>query len=138
VTDAADRPPLRSLPLIDPQHTDLGKRYREAPRVLHSGGLASTFAAQAFAQGATFPSTLPTPPQVVPLPLNITDPSTPLPPQIFSGDIVAFDDPVMVGDWSVTAGSPTPVPAALPLFATGLGAMGLLGWRRKRKAAPPD
>ena len=29
----------------------------------------------------------------------------------------------------------TPLPAALPLFATGLGAMGLLGWRRKRKAA---
>jgi PEP-CTERM motif len=28
----------------------------------------------------------------------------------------------------------TPVPATLPLFATGLGAMGLLGWRRKRKA----
>jgi hypothetical protein len=27
----------------------------------------------------------------------------------------------------------TPLPAALPLFATGLGAMGLLGWRRKRK-----
>jgi hypothetical protein len=29
----------------------------------------------------------------------------------------------------------TPLPAALPLFATGLGAMGLFGWRRKRKAA---
>jgi hypothetical protein len=29
----------------------------------------------------------------------------------------------------------TPLPAALPLFATGLGALGLLGWRRKRKAA---
>ena len=29
----------------------------------------------------------------------------------------------------------TPVPAALPLFAAGLGALGLLGWRRKRKAA---
>ena len=29
----------------------------------------------------------------------------------------------------------TPAPAALPLFATGLGALGLLGWRRKRKAA---
>ena len=28
----------------------------------------------------------------------------------------------------------TPLPAALPLFATGLGAMGLFGWRRKRKA----
>ena len=29
----------------------------------------------------------------------------------------------------------TPLPAALPLFATGLGALGLLGWRRKRKVA---
>jgi len=29
----------------------------------------------------------------------------------------------------------TPLPAALPLFATGLGALGLLGWRRKRKQA---
>jgi hypothetical protein len=29
----------------------------------------------------------------------------------------------------------TPLPAALPLFAGGLGALSLLGWRRKRKAA---
>src|SRR6185503_4223697 len=28
----------------------------------------------------------------------------------------------------------TPLPAALPLFAGGLGALGLLGWRRKKKA----
>ncbi len=31
--------------------------------------------------------------------------------------------------------SATPLPAALPLFATGIGALGLLGWRRKRKNA---
>jgi hypothetical protein len=40
--------------------------------------------------------------------------------------------------WSTVNGdliASTPVPAALPLFAPGLGAMGLLGWRRKRKAA---
>jgi len=30
----------------------------------------------------------------------------------------------------------TPLPTALPLFATGLGALGLLGRRRKRKPAP--
>jgi hypothetical protein len=30
--------------------------------------------------------------------------------------------------------SQTPLPAALPLFASGLGAIGLLGWRKKRKA----
>jgi hypothetical protein len=30
--------------------------------------------------------------------------------------------------------TPTPLPPALPLFAAGLGALGLLGWRRKRKS----
>jgi hypothetical protein len=29
----------------------------------------------------------------------------------------------------------TPLPAALPLFASGLGALGFLGWRRKRRAS---
>jgi hypothetical protein len=36
------------------------------------------------------------------------------------------------GTW---ASSETPLPAALPLFATGLGALGVIGWRRKKKAA---
>ncbi len=37
---------------------------------------------------------------------------------------------------SVTvAPAATPLPATLPLFAGGLGAMGLFGWRRKRKNA---
>jgi len=31
--------------------------------------------------------------------------------------------------------SETPLPAALPLFASGLGALGLFGWRRKKRAA---
>ncbi len=42
-------------------------------------------------------------------------------------------------DWTLTAGLvqvpvSTPLPAALPLFASDLGALGLFGWRRKRKA----
>lgn len=31
--------------------------------------------------------------------------------------------------------SPVPLPAALPLLAAGLGAMGFMGWRKRRKAA---
>ena len=33
-----------------------------------------------------------------------------------------------------TPAAATPLPAALPLFGSGLGALGLLGWRRRRKA----
>ena len=39
------------------------------------------------------------------------------------------------GTWT-TPVTPTPLPAALPLFAGGLGVMGLLGWRKKRKTVP--
>jgi len=40
------------------------------------------------------------------------------------------------GTWSVSGDvSATPLPAALPLFAGGLGAIGLLGWRRNRRNA---
>jgi hypothetical protein len=40
------------------------------------------------------------------------------------------------GYYNPNQGTPgdTPLPAALPLFASGLGALGVLGWRRKRKA----
>ena len=43
----------------------------------------------------------------------------------------------MAGTWYLDGQiiSATPLPAALPLFATGLGGLGLLGWRRKRKVA---
>jgi hypothetical protein len=41
------------------------------------------------------------------------------------------------GHWTATFPTitATPLPAALPLFASGLGALGLLGWRKKRKAS---
>ena len=40
-----------------------------------------------------------------------------------------------VDDVSISGGtSVVPLPSALPLFATGLGALGLLGWRRKKSA----
>lgn len=44
------------------------------------------------------------------------------------GEIVS--DP---GAWTV--GTTTPLPAALPLFASALGSLTLLGWRRMRKNA---
>ena len=58
--------------------------------------------------------------------------------ETFSFYSAALPDPSVT--FSVASGSTTfsfsetPVPAALPLFATGLGALGLLSWRRKRKA----
>jgi hypothetical protein len=39
------------------------------------------------------------------------------------------------GDLLSQSVSATPLPAALPLYATGIGALALLRWRRKRKAA---
>ena len=39
------------------------------------------------------------------------------------------------GQVNAPLGGETPLPAALQLFATGLSALGLLGWRRKRKNA---
>jgi len=64
-------------------------------------------------------------------------------------NITAFLDPHITYDLSADAGitlelsagvgntplTATPLPAALPLFATGLGALGLLGWCMKKKAA---
>jgi hypothetical protein len=49
-------------------------------------------------------------------------------------DISGTGGPRIFGtsDLSVT---PTPLPATLPLLITGLGSLGLLGWRRKRKVA---
>jgi hypothetical protein len=49
-----------------------------------------------------------------------------------SGYCIQVSDGVGGGSCGASA---TPLPAALPLFASGLGALGLLGWRRRRKAA---
>lgn len=49
-----------------------------------------------------------------------------------SGNNFTIDDVNFQG--AVNVGATTPLPAALPLFASGLGALGLLGWRRKRKS----
>ncbi|MGB7656833.1 MAG: hypothetical protein WBL96_00635 [Pseudolabrys sp.] len=52
-----------------------------------------------------------------------------------SVDLVVMDDFLYAEPQAVPG--ETPLPAALPLFATGLGALGLIGWWRKRKAAAP-
>jgi hypothetical protein len=51
-----------------------------------------------------------------------------------NGDRFGFDDMVIGDQQQVTPGA-TPLPAAFPLFATGIGGLGLLGWRRKKRAA---
>ena len=64
----------------------------------------------------------------------------------FDGDFAVNSDELVIRDtfngvvrisYEITSFDPilTPLPAALPLFASGLGVLGLLGWRRKRKAA---
>ena len=52
---------------------------------------------------------------------------------------LSFNEMISGGDgfaFDYAAISPiiTPLPTTLPLFATGLGVLGLLGWRRKRAA----
>jgi hypothetical protein len=59
-----------------------------------------------------------------------------------SGGVAAFGIGIIASPSLTTANflsetgtvAVTALPAALPLFTTGLGALGLLGWRRKRKA----
>lgn len=46
------------------------------------------------------------------------------------GSVVLTDTGAAAFEYGVSA---TPLPAAFPLFASGLGVMGLFGWRRKRK-----
>jgi hypothetical protein len=55
--------------------------------------------------------------------------------QVAQPGTFAFDS--YVGNFTDFHGtvSQVPLPGALPLFATGLAGLGLLGWRRKRKAA---
>jgi hypothetical protein len=66
-------------------------------------------------------------------------------PNEFTVDVTG-DDPAylsqLIIDLSFAAPSQIPLPATLPLFASGLGALGLLVWRRKRKhlllSPPPE
>lgn len=57
--------------------------------------------------------------------------------QIFDQDSNGTTGNLNIETLTVGTLSETPLPGALPLFATGLGAMGLLGWRRQRKIRAP-
>jgi hypothetical protein len=52
-----------------------------------------------------------------------------------SGPNTAVDQLGFVDDAGVFSATPviTPLPSPAALFATGIGTIGLLGWRRKRK-----
>jgi hypothetical protein len=49
----------------------------------------------------------------------------------YSNDVVGLR--ALISNDPIAPPAAVPLPAALPLFATGLGALGLIGWRRKRK-----
>ena len=52
-------------------------------------------------------------------------------------DTIRLDPGSVSQGWmvfDVTSATATPLPAALPLFASGAGLIGFLGWRKKRKA----
>ncbi len=79
------------------------------------------------------------------LPTSGVDPATGLADRGYLG--FTSTDPITGFQWdtiggtnlntgftNISVGSATPLPGTLPLFASGLGMLGLLGWRRKRKA----
>ena len=55
-------------------------------------------------------------------------------PNLFAGLLYMNFHTTQFGAGEIRGQIVTPLPGALPLFATGLGALGLLTWRRKRKA----
>jgi hypothetical protein len=54
---------------------------------------------------------------------------------VLAGEVGGNGEDLLAVTISDTPPTVTPLPAALPIFAGGLGALGLLGWRRKRKRA---
>lgn len=56
-------------------------------------------------------------------------------PNVILSAPLDFDDPKYRYAWSVISSTEVPLPATLPLFASGLGALGLLAWRKKRNVA---
>jgi len=119
-----------------------------------SGGLTITlpYAVTAFSadiglqnnySGATTPNltfTFGSTSETLTLPYYLAYSSNPLITESFTSSTpfttITIADPLygLALDNFTFASAQTPLPAALPLFATGLAGLGLLGWRRKRKA----
>ncbi|MGA7810761.1 PEP-CTERM sorting domain-containing protein [Bradyrhizobium sp.] len=77
-------------------------------------------------------------------PIGVTVPATATTLEIVSQLFIAgllgpHGFPLSFGDLSIgsdgSIAAATPIPSTLSLFATGLAALGLFGWRRKRNAA---
>jgi hypothetical protein len=49
-----------------------------------------------------------------------------------TGNGTWFNNSALPPPMALIIGEATPLPAALPLFAAGLGALGLFGWRKKK------
>jgi hypothetical protein len=93
-------------------------------------GLTAGFSTQAFATPLP-PEILPSPPNIIPI--NLSSFLVPLPPQIrVSGQIVAFDDPVVVGTWDITVGT-VPEPSTWAMMLSGFAGLGFMAYRRKSK-----
>ena len=66
---------------------------------------------------------------------GVTDaPLGPLSPAFWAFGNSTFDSAPTNYTYSLQQVGTVPLPGALPLFVTGLGALGLLGWRRKRNS----
>ncbi|MDH3194914.1 MAG: hypothetical protein OEL78_01225 [Hyphomicrobiales bacterium] len=56
----------------------------------------------------------------------------------YQGEVFDVDSSFFLGaysfDLTLAGVNPVPLPAALPLFGAGLGMLGFLGWKRRRKA----
>jgi hypothetical protein len=129
--------------------------YASTPPTFSGNASAATDASAALAAALTsFSVTALSPLGTIVAPQNVVAPYSDSPPLVSAGvaecitsagactsswtsaDVVNFvDDSLTFTNTDYTVFAETPLPAALPLFATCLGAMGLLGWRRKRKAA---
>jgi hypothetical protein len=55
--------------------------------------------------------------------------------QFSAPTIPGVNDSLGVNDYAVAGISAAPLPAALPIYLTGLGLMGLLGWFKRRRAS---